>query len=388
MKLLKTSFGQAGILGVGTVVNSILGLVFYVLIARGLGLENFGYFSFLLGLGILAAELGDLGIGSALVKFGSGNDFSGVFVLSLMQRAVVSAIITLLFVVSGHIYSATTAISLLFLSVTTQGLLARQRYWQYVTTNICGNTVRLLLTSWLVFMGLLTTVSGLVAFGLANLVAFLVGWAFLKPGINLAGVGQVIPAVFRYSRYLAVSYGITSLAAKVDIPLLYVLGGAGVTGLYSSAQKLISVFAQVAAAVEGVFAPKLSRQERRSFRDYILVALLAGIGTLSAGIVSGLVIPLMFGAKYTETVPIFNWLLVGMVFFLFSGPFTAVVLYQKGKSGYHLAGSALQLVLTVGLFTALVPSLGVWGAVATFIVSQFFNLCFFIFVWQYVRHRP
>ncbi|MCL4397626.1 oligosaccharide flippase family protein [Patescibacteria group bacterium] len=397
----RQNFFQSAGLSAGTVFNSLLGFVFYILVARILGLSGFGYFSYLLGLGLLASELGDLGLGSALVKFGAQERFPAIFSLATLQRIAVGVIITAVFFVASivlgdhlQIYGAAVGVSLLFVSLVTQSFLARQKYMSYVFVNIFGNTIRLALTYYLVVLGLLKTVSALTVFSLANAAAFIMGIAILWINfrwqlLDFTSARRILREVVNYCRWLALSYGIASLTAKIDIPILYLLGGAAVTGIYSSAQKLLSVFAQVAAALEGVFSPKLSTisQQTKAFRDYILISFLASLGMLATIIVSGIVIPLVFGNKYLEAIPAFNWMLVGMVFFFLSGPFTAVVLYQKGKSVWHLTGSAMQLIVSIALYFGLIPRFGIWGAVTAYILGQIFNFSYYLVVWQYVRHR-
>lgn len=378
MKLSGNSYWQSLFLSGGTILNSFLGLIFYVLVARNLGVENFGRFSFVLGLGLLAAELGDLGFGSALVKFGSKREFSRIFSLAFVER-IMAAIVILIFFFPWEIWAAGVGISLLFFSLITQGFLARQKYASYIGINLLGNITRLLV---------LPFFPPVVVFSLGNAAAFFVGLILHNEKFDFRKLKEDFFKVFIYSRWLAFSYGVTSLAAKIDIPLLYLFGGAQITGIYSSAQKLLSVFSQLASSLEGVFAPKLSiSQNKTSLKDYFFITIIVAALTLLLIPFSGFIIPVILGTKYSGVVTVFNLLLIGIVFFYLAGPFTAVVLYQKGKSAYHLIGSVMQLAITVSLFFVLVPRLGIWGAVASFIFSQFFNLGYYLFVWDYVRNR-
>lgn len=378
MKLSENSYWQSFLLSGGTILNSFLGLIFYVLVARNLGVENFGRFSFVIGLGLLAAELGDFGFGSVLVKFGSKRDFSRIFSLAFVERIVAATVILIIFL-PWEIWAAGVGISLLFVSLMTQGFLARQKYTSYIGINLLGNITRLLIFPFF---------PPVVVFSFGNAVAFFAGLIFHGEKFNFKNLKEDFFKVFIYSRWLALSYGVTSLAAKIDIPLLYLLGGAQITGIYSSAQKLLSVFSQLAGSLEGVFAPKLSAPENKTpLKEYFLITGIVAILTLILIPFSGFIIPVILGAKYNGAIPVFNLLLIGIVFFYLAGPFTAVVLYQKGKSAYHLIGSVIQLVINVSLFLVLIPNFGIWGAVVTFIFSQFFNFGYYLFVWQYVRNR-
>lgn len=379
----------------GTLANSFLGLLFYILVARSLSVAGFGYFSYLLALGLLGAEVSDLGLSSALVKFGSADNFPASFTLVAGQRVAVGILVSLIFIVlslfGDHllIYSAAVAVSLIFFQgLISQSLIARQKYEWFVGANLAGNLLRLFLVFVLANIGLLTTVSTLVVFCLANGLSALVGSLpvvsqFGTRLISLSSARRILPSVFRYSRWLAVSYGLASVSAKIDMPLIYGLSGGVAAGVYSSAQKLTSVFPQVMASVEGVFAPKLSRGDSPlGFRGYLLVASLLAAGSLILILLSPGLILLVFGAKYLNSIPIFQWLMVGIALFFLSGPFSTGVVYQKGRTVYHLGGSALQLVMTVSLYLLLIPTYGILGAAFTFVASQAFNLLYYLMLWR------
>lgn len=374
--------------------NSLLGLVFYITLARALGVSAFGYLSFLLGLGLLAAELGDLGFGSAVIKFGSGTDFPAVFSLATLQRILVILLIGVIFIIASFyldpnlIYAAPVGATLLLVSLVTQGLIARQRYGFFVGVNVLGNAVRLILLFWLVTAGLLTAVTGLVVFCLANLAAFICGFGVLvylyRSKLITTNISAVKTPVWKYVRFLAVSFGLTSLSAKIDMPVVFVLAGPVATGVYSSAQKLASVFQQIAVAIEGVFAPKLSGLEnsKHHFRDYLTVVVLVILGVLILIPVSPILVPIIFGSGYVQAVGVFQVLLIATALFFASGPFTAAVLYKHGMAKYHLVVTAVTLGATLTAYFILIPPLGAVGAGLVFVINALVNLLGFVIVWK------
>jgi len=164
----------------GTVINSLLGLAFYIFIARILGPSDFGNFSYLMGFGLLAAEVGDLGLGSAIVRFGSGSELAGIFTITFIQRIIAAIVFFgVAFFASGNFYlSAIVATSLQFLSLVTQTFLARQKYALFVVTNIFGNISRLFFV-WISSNSTLNVTNSLYAFSAANFIAFLLGMLML-----------------------------------------------------------------------------------------------------------------------------------------------------------------------------------------------------------------
>ncbi len=366
---------------IGTILNSLLGLIFYVLVARNLEVSGFGYFSFLLGVGILVAEISDLGSSSALIKFGTKDRFGSIFSLTVIHRILASILI---FIGLWAGPSAFVAVSLLLVSLITQSFVALQKYPALVATNILGNLIRLGLTFYLISVGMLTPVSAIGIFALANFIAFVFGAILLAKlkGLTFFRFDQariIFPEVFAYSRNIAISFGMSSVSAKIDVPIIYFLGGPTTVGLYSSAQKLTSVLSQLAGAIENVFSPKFSNGGNiaHHFKDYFLInGLFAGLLILAIPF-TGFLVPLIFGEKYILAIGVLNLLLAGLALFFLTGPLTAFILYARGKSIFLIAGSFLQLVVTLILYFLLIPTMGATGAAIAFVGANLVSLIYY-----------
>lgn len=380
-------------MGAGTVINSLLGLVFYILLARFLGVNFFGEFSFYLSLGVMAAEIGDLGFSSSLVKFG-GDKFRENFSLVFFQRVAAVLIIIFIFLAGSLlfkkpllIYSAATGASLLFLSLITQSFLTRQFYPGFVFSNIFGNTFRLIITYFLATTNLLTVVSSLVVFTLANFFATIFGYVFItfREKDLMLGFDKLFEnfrRVWQYTKYVAMSFTVTSISAKMDIPIIYLLAGPGGAGLYSSASKLLSVFPQVSVAFEGVFSPKISQNENKAFKDYLTLSGLACLGLLMVLPIANIVIPVLFGSEYILAIPIFDILILGLIPFFLSGPFAATILYRFGKSSYHFLISMVTWGVSLFLYFVLVPNFGAVGAALTAGITNIVTFALYVFIYK------
>lgn len=382
---MKDSFKQSAIMSIGTITNSLLGLIFYIVVARILGPADFGNFSFLLGFGLLAAEVGDLGLGSALVRFGSGSDFRGVFTITLGQRIIAAMVFFFIaFIAGGDFYlAALAAVSLQFVSLITQTFLAKQKYGLFITTNIFGNLFRLGLI-WL-FLSQLGVVNTLLAFSTANFIAFSVGFSLLlmtlkSSPFNIEEGKKMFMPVWNFSRWVALSFGVASIGGKMDVPIIFAIAGSSATGIYSSAQKLVSVFSQIASSIEGVFAPKFSAdiQGKSFFKEYVIISFLVAAGLFVLPLFSGFFISLIFGAKYLTAIPVFNLMSLALIPFFLTGPFSATVLYRFGKSNYHLFVSLGQLVVSLLGYILLVPILGASGAAISVFISNLFGLLVYL----------
>lgn len=377
---------------VGTIVNSLLGLVFYALIARTLGLSDFGHFSFLLGLGLIAAELGDLGFSAALVKFSKQIGFTPVFATVAIQRLIAITLVFLTFSIFS-IHPAAVAAALLLLSLVSQSLIAKQKYYVFVGINILGNLSRLVLTFWLISNQNLSVSSALFAFSVSAAVSFCTGLLSLGSSFDWADlqikkIFATFKQMFSFVRYLAVSFAVSSLGAKIDIPIIFALAGPTAAGVYSSAQKLTSVIPQIAANIEGVFSPKFSTGESfaKHFRDFRNIITFFSLALLAGTLFAGPITYLIYGEKFTSSVPVLQILLLASIIFLMVGPYSTAVVYRFSKSSYHFLASICQLAIVVVLYFALIP---IWGSVGAAVATLFGNLALlgiFVFLKKQLDH--
>jgi len=399
MIIQKNNLAQSIFLTCATLINSLLGLIFYVIVARWLGVSQFGTFSFFLGFGLISAELGDLGMSASLVRFGAGSEFKSVYTIVLWQRILTGIIICGIFGIVAALsplnfyLSAFVGFSLLMASLGTQSLLARQLYFLYACANILGNLFRLLIIYLIFQQGIADYTLAIHSFSLANIIIYIFSFVVLyinlgQLPLTIKGIVKKSREIFKFTKWIAASFSLTSLASKIDVPILYALSGGVATGIYSSAQKLTSVFQQIAVSVDGVYTPKFSVEKisNNHFKDYLLIVLTLSVGTMLVMPLSIYIIPLLLGIKYLNAIPIFNGMLIGIIFFFLSGPFASYVLYHKGKSNFHFFGSLGQLIVSLSLFIILVPRLGVWGTVYSFIGSQLFNLIYYLLAYRNVHH--
>lgn len=367
-------YKQSILMVAGTVLNSLLGLAFYVLAARSISVSEFGQFMFVLACGLIVAEIGDFGFTNALIKFGQKDNFPKVFTAVFIQRVILTAII----LPFGIFWpgQAAVALSLLFFSLGYQSLIARQKYSLYILDNIFGNILRL---------GLLFMVGPVWAFILANISAFIIALVFLQIKLNFLEVKKQFMEIAGFSGWLGGSYSLASLASKIDVPILYAFAGPVAVGIYSSAQKLASVVPQVAGAVESVFAPKLAKGES-VFKDYFLIALFVGFGLVVASFLSPWLI-LPFGAKYAQSATVLSIFLLGFIPFCLSGPFAATILYKFTKSRWHFFVNLGTLAVSVTLYFIFIPEFAGAGAALAILGSNLAGFGLYYVLWRYQTNK-
>ncbi len=382
----------------GTFTNSLLGLAFYILVARVLGPTNFGEFSLLIGLAILTSELTDFGLANGLVKFGAKPEFNTYFTIISLHRLIlfpvllVIAFLAQLALGKDFILASLITFSLLLASQVTYTFLSQKHYLPFTSLNILGNSVRLGLTVFVILVGIEAVASLLVVYLLGSLSTVLVGVVVLKlllPRVHLSllGIKSELRRYFSFSGWLGASLGLAAVATKIDLPVLYALGGSFAAGIYSSAQKLTVVFPGLLAALEGVYSPKFSdgAETKKNFRDYFAFATAIAVGLVIFIPLYPPTIVLFFGSGYAPSGPIFSLLAVGMAFFFLAGPFASLIVYRFTKPQIQLLMTAVYLILALTFYYFLVPPFGAYGAAITFVAVNFINLIIYIVVALFLK---
>lgn len=378
-------------------LNSFLGLLFYILIARSLGPPAFGLFIVYINLSILFSEIGDWGVVSGLIKFSQGGQFlSQFFPAVFLHRLVISSVFLLGGILSSFVFGyeyfqvSLTAISFLFLSMVTYSFIARGQYFHFLMINITSNIARLLTTVIILTRFSPSPLTWLSVYLTVNFLTFLSAFAFLIKihSESLFSKEQIVTQakkLLRFSSWLGGSFSIASIMAKTDVPLIYYLGGAAVSGIYASASRLASIVPLVSSALDNVFVSKFSSKENIKvvFRDYLFIVIL-----IAALLILGLpfydsVILYLLGAQYVGSIWVFKYLVIGMAVFILTAPFTCYLTYYQSRPKVQFFISALQLVILFGLYTFLISNMGLLGIVISFIISQIITfLIYFILCWK------
>lgn len=388
---INKNYKQSTGLVIGTIFNSLLGLVFYVLIARNLGPDNFGQFSLLLGVGLLLSEIVDWGFDSAIVRFGSQGNLPSVLGAAFVERVILllAALLVCLIataVTGTHFYfSVLVAFSLSILALFTQSLLSRQKYANYIAANVLGNSMRLLTAFLFIFNNSLSPQIALLIFSGANLFASIFAFFVVQRTLHAApfdfsGIRKKFREILGFSNWMGASFVAASVSNRIDVPLVYYLAGSTAAGFYSSAQRLISVFPQMASAVESVFSPKFSANSdiSKNFREYLYISSIISAGILVFLPISGTLISFVFGARYLSSIPVFQLFLIGLVPFFLTGPFSASVVYRFGKSNYHFIVSLTQIAVGVVSYLIFVPAFKENGGALAFLTINSVSLILFI----------
>lgn len=192
-------------------------------------------------------------------------------------------------------------------------------------------------------------------------------------GWNTPGQMAALSELFRFSKWVMLSFIATSLISRLDVFMLSHYRNAGDVGLYAAAFQLATVFPLIIGAVSTVLLPRLSRltepaQIRRFVQRTLSMSALIAAALLPILLFSRELIMLLFGQRYVSSIPTFQILFVAFLIAILANP-VSLTLYTLDRAWLITVTNFVQLVLTFVLNLILVPTYGSTGAAITFLCS-------------------
>lgn len=363
----------------------VFGLGAAVITARFLGPEGKGLFSSLTFLAGLMMQTCSIGLGDAAI------------VLVGQKKA------TLQEAVSASIAAALTSSLLGALGMWSVGLLAFRRDWTEIRAamlvaclglpiavcayllsfvlsaeeRIVASSTVLATTSSVSTLGLLVFVAlielgvtgAAVATVLGSAAAFVVAASLvMRTGLTLRPRwnGRYMRAALRYGVSVEVSYIVTVMFLRVDLLLVYALGGSASAGQYSVGLTVAALVGLLPIAISNATFPRLANiddvkaQEltAEAFRFGLTAALAAG---LMLAVTVPVAIPLLFGAPFRPAVVPTLVLIPGAIAWscqwLLCRAWAA-----RGRTGLLIGSFSMSLVIMCALDYVLIPAFGIGGA--------------------------
>ena len=396
-----TTFKQTSITFSGTIINGLLGALFYILTARFLGPAAFGLMSVAVTTLTLVADIGDLGSNTGIVNFiprylnedktkalrflKLGLEVKlfvalTVFILGWFLSPYISSEILLkpeLSVPLKIVFSG-VGFSLLF-SFIISTLQAFQRFWSWSILQIATNSLRVILVLSLIYLGSFTLNNNLLIYIVVPFIGFTAGLLLIpRQFLSVTSEKDVAKEFFKYNKWVALFTIIAAIGARIDTYISARLLTSTQLGFYSASLQLVQVVPQIVVSIHTVVAPKMASmgkiEELVKYikKTQIMVLGLAGLGLLSIPLVI-LLIPILYGPEYVPTIPIFVVHLFAMLVFLISVPVHMAIFYYFSYPKLFFWLSFVQLILVSSLSFFLIPEIGVIGAALAVLVGQVFN---------------
>lgn len=418
-QIFKTAtFRQSLITFSGTVLNGALGAIFYIMLARYLGPSGFGVLMIAITTLTLIAGISDIGTNTGLVRFvgkyakSDPDKAKKILKLSLEVKLIVSVSVLLIgFLVSGFVAKniflkpeISTPLKLAFTGVGSALLFsyivhtfqAYQKFYLWSGIQIGTNFLRILIILLFFRFGNLGIETSIITYISIPFLGFLLG-LFLVPRdfMQIKKEFSVASEFFHYNKWVAAFSGISALSSRLDTLVTARLLTSYQVGLYSVANQLVQIVPQITVALGTVVAPKMaSMSDIKGMVNYFkkvqfMVLLLAFLGVLSIPVVKFL-IPFIYGADYTNSIPVFTILLFAMLVFLISVPVHNSVIYFFSYPKLFFFLSIGHLLITGVIGYIFILNMGVVGASIAVFIGSVFNFVVPLFwvvkkLWAYER---
>ncbi|MBN2247174.1 MAG: flippase [Coriobacteriia bacterium] len=381
-------------LALGEGAARALGVVVYVVIARALGVEGFGVFSFAMGTALLASVVIDMGQNPHLGRTVSrgGADESHVFARVTVNKLLSGTVIVM---------AVFAGMTLFDLPETTVYATVLMIVWGMVLTVLDG--MRALLRA-LGRMGADSLINALESTG--RLVAVLIS-AWLGAGVvgfTVAFVAEITVAVVlvtalisRSVRLLptaaewaanasfakeAVGLGLVNIASsgfyRLDQVFVLPLAGEAASGLYGAAARVVFTATVVSTLITQAAYPALVRasSDDAAFRAEMRRALALAVGaaaliSVSIMVLAEPILSLLYGPEYLEAAVVMR-VLSGVILF---NAVTAVSMHSA--SAQHRERLVLPRILTLTILTVianvlLIPRYGALACAWISVVGEVF----------------
>lgn len=356
ISILKTAtFKQSSLTFSATVINGVLGMFFYIFLARVLGPSDFGIFILSVTVLALVADIGNLGINTGIVNFVSKYFKSDIqrsmkfLKLGLFSKILLSLIVFILGYwlspfVSENIFNKPeliTPLRLVFLGVgttwmfsfTTSYYQASQRFVSWGIIQIFTNFIRLAGVIAVFYFGELNINISIIFYIIAPLIGFLLSFINISTDYIKENIGKDIRDEFiNYNKWVAVFGGFSAFSSRADTFVLGRLAKPVGIGLYSAANQLVQVIPQLIGAIGTVVAPKFSsfnndEKMLKYFKKLQVMVIGIALTILFFSPIVRYIINIFFGKDYVNSFSIFLILLISMLVFLISIPVHNVIIY-------------------------------------------------------------
>lgn len=406
-----TTWKQSQITLIGTLINGVLGALFYVLMARYLGPSDFGLLIISITTLTLIADIADSGTNTGLIRFVSSHlnsDKDKAFKF-LKLGLEVKLVAWLIILVVGFYFSPFIANSIflkndllipfrlvmvgiggaLLFTFATSSLQSFQKYFLWSFVNITSNLLRLVFVFLLLFSQQLNLITGLISYISLPFLGFSVSLLFL-PTRQILGVKNELSVAgqfFKFNRWVALFTIIAAVSSRLDTFLNARLLNSEEVGIYAAASQLTQFIPQLVGALGVVVAPKFasfqSKDEMLVYFKKIQVMVLGLSLTIILAIpLSFYVIPFLYGASYYKAIAPFIILLSSMVIFLLSVPLHNSIIFFFGRSDIFVWIALMHLLIVGCLGYFLIGNYGVVGTALTVLAGMIANflLPFFWFI--------
>ncbi len=386
-------------------INGLIGAVLAGILARFLGVEEYGIYTLIIMLLAMLTDVADLGVSSSIVRFGSesiaeGNREKLRTVISIVARwkliiGTVLVAISLLFLdtiiryVFQHVDASIASYFRLSLVALALSVLAGifipiyqsfKKFRSYSLILSSRAVLKLLLVLAAVFIfaeySIWTLIWIEVVIGGFFLLVMFGFSPFKNISLNRFDKG-LEKKMFSFNKWISLYQGIALISGRLDVAFVGGLADAHALGLYGAATKILGLMSLVSGAYMNVLLAELSSSlspevlKRKRKHAFAVVGIII-LGIACIALIADPLVRLIFSKDFIEAAAVLQILCVGLVFAVLSYPLTAS-LFAMNNSVIFPVTSVAAMATLVGASFYLIPLMGVKGAALAFVSSNFIS---------------
>ncbi len=372
----------------GNLFAAGLGFLAVLIISRELTVSDFGLFNMAISVILIASHLASLGMDTGMIKFASSYlgvkktaEATQVLRLTLLVRVITSFILAaiifntaeLLSTKVFHYPSLTPLLKLAafgILAISTlnylkSALYAYQLFKRAVILQLLVDFSKFFTVIILILSLGMDTLAAVATFAFIPLLGVLLGLGQLRRKLfsEREPIQNLFRQLFSYSKWVFAGNACRLILPYIGILMLAKMLNSKTVGIYGLALGLTYIFPILIYSSNSVLLPEISRfREMEQFEKYIKgslkISFSIGMMIIPFLFFSHKIIPFFFGSRYLDSVPIFNWLLLGYIALMINNPIR-MALYSMNKPHLLAMVDVLKLTAMVIGCYLLIPFFGV-----------------------------
>src|SRR3989339_40467 len=374
--------------------QKLLSFVYFVLVARFIGVENLGKYTFAISFATLFAVLLDLGFNSALIresakfKERAADYLSSILSVKIITAILVYALVAVAINLLGYppltkllVYLA--AIPMVFdqFANTFWGAFRGQQNLRYEALNIVINQVIILVVGLGVLFFKLPLPYLMLPFILASAFSMIFAGVSVRRVLAIKYRPMFDTALLKTILKIAVPFALIAIFSRVygyiDSVMLSKMVGDKAVGWYSVAMKIPFALQFIPAALAASIFPAFShhfmhdKEQLRATFERVVKFLLIIVVPMSVGIavLARPIVLSFYGAEYLPAVLPLQILMAGLVFVFLNFPLGSLLNgCDRHVFNMYLVGAIMVANVAMNIFA--IPRFSFVGAAAAFVVSH------------------
>src|SRR3989344_867836 len=391
-------------LAVSEIISKLLQLFIFIYLARALGKESFGVFSFAVAFSLLIVIIADFGLSTFLIREISRNKkaaskyLSNAFVskifLALITIAAAYAFLNVMGYSGEMRLVAYIMLSFAILQSFTDLYYSIFRAFERMHYDAFIKVLRMLILVGIIFYVIrnnFNIITASLAFPITELVVFiitmiLVYTRFIKPGFEFDF--KFSKDILKKSSFFCLSIAFAGMFMYIDAIMLSKLRSSAEVGIYVAASNIILALIFVPMMYANAIYPLISRlfmSSKKSlkfaYEKSLKYMIIIGLG-VSAGIyaLSDKITLLLYGKEYAATSVVLA-ILAWYLFLRFANVISGFTLSSINRQGSRVFSQGMAALTNVILNLVLIPAYGFIGAaVATLITEIIFFSAYMSFI--------